>query len=144
MQSHLKKKKPEVPNIFHVSEKNIILYAVKGQSGISSLESTTMSFNSLHTEMDNCSVDKKVLLLGCNSYWQENNDSVVGSKTSLKKMAVGFFSYFCLWKDLFVLMPCSSPSVAHHATRPCVVAFLVGKTKYSSQTQITHKYAQPQ
>lgn len=74
---------------------------------------------------------KKVLSHYCNSYWQENNNSVVASQTS-GKHECGLSPYICLWKSLFVLnMSHSSPSVPQHSTWPWpnVVGFLLGAAK---------------
>lgn len=100
---------------------------LKRHSALLPQQSPTMSVNSPRREMDNYRESQKFLLLECNSYWHENNNSAVVSQTTLKQDC-GLSSYFCLWKSLFVLnMSYSSPSVAHHATWPCVVGFLVGK-----------------
>lgn len=102
-------------------------------------QSPTMSGESFHREMDNYREGQKVLSHCCNSYWQENNNSVVVSQTT-GKHECGLSPYFCLRKSLFVLnMSHSSPSVAQHTTWPWpnVVGFLIGVTKHISQTHFT-------
>lgn len=103
-------------------------------------QSPTMSGESFHREMDNYREGQKVLSHYCNSYWQENNNSVVVSQTT-GKHECGLSPYFCLWKSLFVLnMSHSSPSVAQHTTWPWpnVVGFLIGVTRaYFANTHFT-------
>lgn len=111
----------------HVGRAHFFYRPKKALDALLPRQSPTMSVNSPRREMDNYGESQKFLLLECNSYWHENNNSAVVSQTTLKQDC-GLSSYFCLWKSLSVLnMSYSSPSVAHHSPWPCVVGFLVGK-----------------
>lgn len=89
------------------------------------LQSSGMCGDSIHRAMVNYTASQnKRLSHDYNSYWQQNNNSVVGSQTR-KKWMWAFPTYFPVEKPVCPQWRVSHslPSVVHQAIWPCVVGF---------------------
>lgn len=97
------------------------------------LQSSGMCGDSIHRAMVNYTASQnKRLSHDYNSYWQQNNNSVVGSQTR-KKWMWAFPTYFPVEKPVCPQWRVSHslPSEVHQAIRPCVVGFHKGVTNLS-------------